>query len=72
MEKAADGEFAIDLEAQTITTPSGRTQRFEIDPFARRCLLEGLDAIGRTLQDEEAIAHFERTHASPIATTRLP
>ena len=47
------------FEARTIVDPAGRSFGFEIDPFVRTCLLEGLDAIGRTLQHESEIAAFE-------------
>ena len=50
---------AIDLERQEITGPDGGKIRFEIDPFRKRCLLEGLDDIGLTLQKAAAIDGFE-------------
>jgi 3-isopropylmalate/(R)-2-methylmalate dehydratase small subunit len=49
----------IDLPSQTVTGPDGSTYRFEIDPFRKKCLLEGLDEIGITLQHDAAIAAFE-------------
>ena len=52
-------QLTIDLEAQTVTDGFGRTDRFEIDAFKKHCLLNGLDAIGLTLQHEAAIARFE-------------
>jgi 3-isopropylmalate/(R)-2-methylmalate dehydratase small subunit len=51
----------VDLPAQTVTAPDGGTHRFEIDAFRKKCLLEGLDDVGVTLQHEAAIAAFE-TH----------
>ncbi len=71
---AAVGEGAdvsVDLEAKTITDPAGRVIAFEIDPFVRTCLLNGLDTIGRTLQHESDIAAFEKRSPSPVATTAL-
>ena len=71
---AAVGESAdvsVDLEAKTITDPTGRVIAFEIDPFVRMCLLNGLDTIGRTLQHESDIAAFETRSPSPVATTAL-
>jgi len=50
----------IDLPAQTISAADGTTLAFEIDPFRKRCLLEGLDEIGITLQYEEVISAFEQ------------
>lgn len=50
----------VDLEAQTVTAPDGSVHAFEIDPFAKRCMLEGLDELGFTLDHEDEIAAFER------------
>lgn len=52
-------QVTIDLEAQTVTDGFGRVDRFEIDAFKKQCLLNGLDAIGLTLQHETEIAKFE-------------
>ena len=72
MESVADGgSLAVDLEQRTIVDPGGRTVRFEMDPFVRRCLLEGLDSIALTLEREDDIAAFEASHPAPIATTAL-
>jgi 3-isopropylmalate/(R)-2-methylmalate dehydratase small subunit len=51
--------MAIDLENQTVTDPFGHVDRFDIDPFRKHCYLNGLDAIGITLQHEDAIRKFE-------------
>ena len=51
--------LTVDLEAQTITTPSGETIPFEVDAFRRHCLLNGLDDIGLTLQRAERIRAYE-------------
>lgn len=52
-------EIAIDLAAQTITGPDGKTDRFEIDSFRKECLLEGKDDIELTLTYASQIAAFE-------------
>ncbi|TFH88191.1 3-isopropylmalate dehydratase small subunit [Billgrantia azerbaijanica] len=52
----------VDLENQRLITPSGEILEFEVDPFRKHCLLEGLDDIGITLQDEDAIRAFEEKH----------
>jgi 3-isopropylmalate/(R)-2-methylmalate dehydratase small subunit len=52
----------IDLPSQTVTGPDGSTYRFEIDAFRKKCLLEGLDEVGITLQHEAAIAAFEASY----------
>lgn len=49
----------IDLEAQTVTTPFQDRFRFEIDPFRKHCLLNGLDEVGLTLARDTAISAFE-------------
>ena len=52
-------ELAIDLEAQTVTTPSGASFSFDVDDFRKHCLLNGLDDIGLTLQDQDSIKSYE-------------
>ncbi|UAW99721.1 3-isopropylmalate dehydratase small subunit [Halopseudomonas nanhaiensis] len=54
--------LTIDLAAQTVTRPDGVQYTFEIDAFRKHCLLNGLDDIGLTLQDGDAIAAFESRH----------
>lgn len=53
-------EIIVDLETQTVTAADGTVHRFEIDPFTRHCLLEGVDELAFTLSYEEDIAAFER------------
>jgi 3-isopropylmalate/(R)-2-methylmalate dehydratase small subunit len=62
-EKGANARMTVDLEAQTITASDGQVIAFEIDPFRKRCLLEGLDEIGTTLEKADAIAAFEQAQA---------
>ncbi len=63
--EAAEGyRLAVDLEGQTVTTPSGETFRFEIDPFRKHCLVNGLDDIALTLQHVDQIKAFEAKHKS--------
>lgn len=52
--------LTVDLPAQTVTTPTGQVFSFEVDPFRKTCLLQGLDAVGLSLQHEEAISAYER------------
>lgn len=52
-------ELVVDLEQQTIGTPSGESFSFEVDPFRKHCLLNGLDDIGLTLEDADAIKAYE-------------
>jgi len=58
--------MTVDLEAQTVTPPSGAAQRFEIDPFRKQMLLTGRDEIALTLGEEAAIAAFEARHAAEM------
>lgn len=63
MDDAGKGENArltIDLEAQEIARPDGGRISFDVDPFRKHCLLNGLDDIGLTLQREDRIDAFER------------
>ena len=53
---------AVDLENQTVTAPGGETYRFDIDPFTKHCLLNGLDEIGLTLTNADKIKAFEAEH----------
>jgi len=55
----------IDLEGQTVTDDFGWSARFEIDPFQKKCLLEGLDDIALTLVHEKAITAYEAKHPLP-------
>jgi 3-isopropylmalate/(R)-2-methylmalate dehydratase small subunit len=49
----------VSLAAQTVTTPAGTALRFEVDPYRKHCLLNGLDEIGLTLRHAEAIRAYE-------------
>ncbi|MDY1016803.1 3-isopropylmalate dehydratase small subunit [Pseudomonas coleopterorum] len=62
VEAAPGYQLTVDLAEQTVTSPSGKVYSFEIDEFRKHCLLNGLDDIGLTLQDGEAIATFEAKH----------
>jgi len=49
----------VDLLAQTVTSPSNKVYSFEVDDFRKHCLLNGLDDIGVTLEDKDAIVAYE-------------
>jgi 3-isopropylmalate/(R)-2-methylmalate dehydratase small subunit len=49
----------VDLATQTVTTPDNETYNFDIDPFRKYCLINGLDEIGLTLQHADEIKQFE-------------
>jgi 3-isopropylmalate/(R)-2-methylmalate dehydratase small subunit len=61
--RGANAVLTVDLERQELTGPDGGVVQFEIDPFRKRCLLEGLDDIGLTLEKADAIAAFEARRA---------
>ncbi|MFC3071339.1 3-isopropylmalate dehydratase small subunit [Phenylobacterium soli] len=65
MDEAKGGNHVVtvDLEAQTVTSPSGKAFRFDIDPQRKEKMLKGLDAIGETLQSAEAIDVYEMKRA---------
>jgi 3-isopropylmalate/(R)-2-methylmalate dehydratase small subunit len=52
-------ELSIDLENQTVTGGNRKTYKFDVDPFRKKCLLNGLDDIGLTLEHETKISSFE-------------
>jgi len=54
--------LAVDLEQQTVTTPSGESFSFDIDPHRKHCMLNGLDDIGLTLEHADEIRAFEARH----------
>jgi len=58
-ENGANATFTVDLEKQEITRPDGEKIKFNIDPFKKHCLLNGLDDIGLTLQKDKKIASYE-------------
>ncbi len=55
-------QLTVDLAAQTVTRADGVQYSFEVDAFRKHCLLNGLDDIGLTLQDSDAIKTFETTY----------
>lgn len=59
LEVARTEPISIDLETMTVTTPFQDRFGFQLDPFRRRCLMEGLDEIGLTLARDTAISNFE-------------
>jgi 3-isopropylmalate/(R)-2-methylmalate dehydratase small subunit len=59
-QRGANATLTVDLEKQEIRGPDGGTVRFEIDPFRKKCLLEGLDNIGLTLEKNSSIEAYEK------------
>jgi 3-isopropylmalate/(R)-2-methylmalate dehydratase small subunit len=58
----------IDLATQTVTLAGGRTVEFPIDPFAKQCLIEGVDELGYMLNQQPAIAAYEAKRADSVNT----
>ena len=56
-------ELQVDLEHNAVTLPTGRRVEFQIERFARYCLLNGVDELGYLRSQEPAIARFERERA---------
>ena len=67
---ANSSEVEVDLENQTIHLPNGCTYDFEIDPFRKQCLLEGLDDIDLTLKYQESIEQHELNQETNYPWTR--
>jgi 3-isopropylmalate/(R)-2-methylmalate dehydratase small subunit len=65
-QRGANATVTVDLEAQEIRGPDGGVIKFDVDAFRKHCLLNGLDAVGLTLQKQDAIKSFE----DKTATTR--
>ena len=58
-ERGQNAQITIDLESQTISGPDGGEVKFDIDPFRKHCLLEGLDDIGLTQKKADKIDSYE-------------
>ena len=58
--RGANAVVTVDLEKQEIAGPDGGTIRFDVDPFRKHCLINGLDDIGLTLEKADRIAAFEQ------------
>ncbi|MBO6865870.1 MAG: 3-isopropylmalate dehydratase small subunit [Pseudomonadota bacterium] len=58
-EKGSNARMVVDLEEQTVTTSDGESFSFEVDPFKKHCLLNGLDDIGLSLEKVSSIDSYE-------------
>lgn len=65
-ERGANATITVDLEKQEISGPDGGVIKFDVDPFRKHCLLEGLDDVGLTLQREDKIKAFEEQRAASM------
>jgi 3-isopropylmalate/(R)-2-methylmalate dehydratase small subunit len=66
-----ENELTVDLESLEIAHPAGMRIPFELDPFVRHMLVNGLDDIGLTLQREDRIAAYEAAHPARVDTLGL-
>jgi 3-isopropylmalate/(R)-2-methylmalate dehydratase small subunit len=64
-------EVTIDLASQTLTLPDGQQVKFPIDPFAKHCLLNGLDQFGFLLGEGDAIAAYEAGNPARVVTSQV-
>ena len=62
-QRGSNATLTVDLEIQEIRGPDGGVVRFDIDPFRKKCLMEGLDDIGLTMQKADKIKGFEEQAA---------
>jgi len=58
-QRGSNATLTVDLDAQEIRGPDGGVIKFEVDPFRKHCLLHGLDAVGLTMQKQDAIKAFD-------------
>ena len=72
LEVARTHPITIDLDNQVVTTPFQDRFAFDVDPFRKRCLLEGLDEIGLTLASGDAITHHEAGRAQDLPWLDCP
>jgi 3-isopropylmalate/(R)-2-methylmalate dehydratase small subunit len=61
-------QVTVDLSQQRLTLPNGETVTFPVDPFAKHCLLNGVDQLGFLLQADPAIAEYEASHPPRVVT----
>lgn len=71
LQRDPDAELSIDLASQTLTLPDGETVHFPIDPFAKHCLLNGLDQLGFLQGEAEAIGRYEQEHRQRVSTSKV-
>jgi 3-isopropylmalate/(R)-2-methylmalate dehydratase small subunit len=67
-ENTTETSITVDLTRQTVSLPDGDEYAFAVDPFARRCLLDGMDQLAFLLSAEAEIAEYERSHQPVVRT----
>ena len=66
-ERGSNARISVDLDAQEIRGPDGGMIKFEIDPFRKKCLMNGWDDIGLTLRNESKISDYEAAHKAQFS-----
>jgi len=70
-EEDPETTVSVDLEAQTLTLPDGRSVEFPIDSFSKHCLLNGVDQLGYLLSLHEDVEQYETVNAQRVDTKSL-
>jgi 3-isopropylmalate/(R)-2-methylmalate dehydratase small subunit len=65
LEASPGQSLAVDLDSQSVVFPNGGTHHFDVDPFAKYCLLNGVDELEYTLSRMDEIVEFEKTYQLP-------
>ena len=69
-EELPSAELVVDLESQTVSTADGGwTRSFDVDPFVKHCLINGLDDIGLTMLNDDKISQFEQQRSEVLPST---
>ena len=66
LEAKPGAHMQVDLAAQTVTGADGKSYRFDIDAYRKRCLIEGLDELAFTISQRDALAAFEQKQAAAM------
>ncbi|HUE96890.1 MAG TPA: 3-isopropylmalate dehydratase small subunit [Longimicrobiaceae bacterium] len=66
-----DARVTVDLASQTLTLPDGGQVTFPVEPFAKHCLLNGVDQLGFLLGEDEAIRTYEAGHDARVVTSKV-
>jgi 3-isopropylmalate/(R)-2-methylmalate dehydratase small subunit len=69
LQRDPDAEVTVDLATQTLTLPDGEQVTFPVDPFAKHCLLNGVDQLGFLLAEEGAIGEYEAANPARVVTS---
>lgn len=65
-EEDPDAQLSINLEAQTVTLPDGRSVEFPIDDFSKNCMLEGIDQLGYLMKQADKVAEYEENNPARV------